>query len=240
MEGFFKKNLTAADYRAKAKENCDTQKDVLITIFLIYLIISIAVGVIDSVTGTTTQLPDGTTEKSTWFQSLFTLFCGGAFAFSFAEISKKVYLKIDVKNDDLFYGFKQFGRSFVVNLLQSIYLALWMLLFIIPGIVKACSYAMTVFIANDNKELSANECITKSRQMMDGHKWEYFCLMMSYLGWLILCVLTLGILTLWVAPRINQASYLFYLRVSGIGERYEDSLEAAASENEDMDPFGNR
>lgn len=232
MESFFKRNLTAADYRKKAQENCDCQKNTLLTIFLIYLIISVVVGIIDSLTGTTTQLPDGTVEKSTWFQSVFTLICGGAFAFSFAEISKKVYLKIDAKTEDLFYGFKMFGRAFVVNLLQSLYIALWMLLFIIPGLVKACSYAMTVFIANDNKELSANECITKSREMMNGHKWEYFCLMLSYLGWLILCVLTLGILTLWVAPRINQASYLFYLKVSGIGERFEDSLEEALSGEE--------
>lgn len=240
MDNFFKRNLTSADYRRKAQENCDKQKNALIIIFLIYLVISIVVGIVDSLTGKTIILEDGTVEKTTWFQSIFTLLTGGAFAFSFAEISKKVYLKIDVKNEDLAYGFKDFARSFKLYILQSLYIALWTLLFIIPGIVKSISYSMAVFIANDHKELTATECIDKSKEMMNGHKMEYFSLVLSYLGWLILCVLTLGILTLWVTPRMNQATYLFYLKVSGIGQKYEDSLNEATQENDDMDPFGNR
>ena len=230
MERFFNKNLKALDYRIKAKEYCQKQDSKLTSIFAIYFVITVVVLVLDSVTGKTTVYPDGTVVKETWFQSIFTLITGGAFALSLAEISKKVYLDIELKTEDLFHGFKEFGRSISVYLLQSLYIALWSLLLIVPGIIKACSYSMTMCIANDNKELSAKECIAKSTEMMDGHKWEYFCLVCSYIGWLLLCVLTFGILSIWVLPKMQQAIYLFYLKVSGIGERIEDELENGSSE----------
>jgi uncharacterized membrane protein len=68
-----------------------------------------------------------------------------------------------------------------------------------------------MYIANDNPNLSANECITRSKELMQGNKFKLFKLLLSYFGWILLCGLTLGILSLWVIPRINQAIYLFYL-----------------------------
>ena len=96
------------------------------------------------------------------------------------------------------------------------------MLFIIPGLIKTYSYAMALYIQNDNPNKPINECITESRRMMDGNKWKLFCLEFSYIGWFILCVFTCGILTLWVAPKYNYARYLFYLKVSGKG--YKDEL----------------
>ena len=90
---------------------------------------------------------------------------------------------------------------------------------------------MATFIALDNPSMGYNECIRRSREMMDGHKWELFCLIFSYIGWMILCVLTLGILYFWVAPRMQQAQFLFYLKVSGIGHRVE--FEKAKNFEED-------
>ncbi|MRA64116.1 DUF975 family protein, partial [Bacillus thuringiensis] len=67
----------------------------------------------------------------------------------------------------------RFLKSFLLYLLVNLYLFLWMLLFIIPGIIKSFSYSMTYFIINDHPEYSLNEAITESRRMMDGHKMEY-------------------------------------------------------------------
>lgn len=240
MDNFFKRDLRAVDYRMKAKENCDKQKDRLMVIFLIYLIVSIVVGIIDNATGSSVVLEDGTVQTTTWFSTVFSLITGGALILSFAEISKKVYLQNDVRNDDLLHGFKDFARSIKLYVLQSLYIALWTILLIVPGIVKAISYSMAFYIANDKKEFTAKECIDKSRQIMDGHKWEYFCLMLSYTGWILLSVLTFGVLLLWVGPRINQASYLFYLKVSGIGEKFEDALNETNAEEDNSSPFGNR
>jgi uncharacterized membrane protein len=218
MDNFFQKTPTAKEYRERASVECNRSKKVLTTIFIIYLLIMLAVQIVNGVTGTTTEV-NGVEQKSTWFASLFDFFVVAAFGFSFAEISRKVHYEEELKNSDLFSGFKKYGRAFLLDLLQSIFVFLWSLLLIIPGIIKAFAYSMSVFVANENPELTLRECLKKSEKMMVGHKWEYFCLMFSYIGWILLSCLTLGILFIWVLPKMNQASYLFYLKVSGIGEQ---------------------
>ena len=105
---------------------------------------------------------------------------------------------------------KDYGRAIEVPLLVNVYTFLWTLLFIIPGIVKSYSYAMAIYISKDKPELSAEECIQESRRMMSGHKGKLFLLDLSYIGWGILCILTCGILSLWVAPKMQTAHTLFY------------------------------
>lgn len=177
----------------------------------------ILVFIIDSFTVLTFFFSDGTEIHSNWFRSLFDLIFGGVLMTGLIEISKKAYYKFEIKNRDLFYGLKNFVKSFLVYFLISLYTTLWTLLLIVPGIIKMISYSLALYVANDNPFMSANECITKSRQLMDGHKWKYCKLILSYFGWLLLSVLTFGILLIWVLPRINQATYLFYLEVSGMG-----------------------
>lgn len=108
------------------------------------------------------------------------------------------------------FNAKDYGRSLEVPFLTSVYVFLWMLLFIIPGIVKSYSYAMAFYISKDKPELSAEECIHESRIMMAGHKGKLFLLDLSYIGWLLLCILTCGILSLWVKPKMSAAHALFY------------------------------
>ncbi len=111
---------------------------------------------------------------------------------------------------DLFSQFFNFGGGFCLRLLTSIYTALWTLLLIIPGIIKAYSYAMAPYIMAEHPELSANECITKSRKMMDGYKFKLFCLDLSFIGWAILCIFTLGIGALFLSPYTEAARAAFY------------------------------
>lgn len=118
------------------------------------------------------------------------------------------------EDDDLvtrpFQAFKNYGRYLGTSLLTALFAFLWCLLLIIPGIVKAYSYAMTSFIMVDHPELDADDCIEKSKAMMKGHKLDLFLLDLSYIGWGLLCVLTLGILTLWIAPWNICAHVKFY------------------------------
>ena len=141
----------------------------------------------------------------------------GPFAFSLAYISKNVFTGIEPKIKDLFVGIEKFTKTFVIQLLRIIFIILWGLLLVIPGIIKFFSYSMSYFIAIDKPNLTPMECIKESQNMMSGHKWEFFCLLFSYVGWLFLSILTFGVLLLWVTPRIQQATYLFYLQVSGLG-----------------------
>lgn len=118
------------------------------------------------------------------------------------------------------YG--DFSRSLAVSVLQAVFNFLWCLLLIIPGIIKMYSYAMTYYIAEDYPELDANKCIDKSKEMMDGYKFDLFLLHLSFLGWALLCILTLGIGALWLRPYIATSEVVFYERlkeIKGIGKK---------------------
>ena len=107
-------------------------------------------------------------------------------------------------------------------LLVQIYIMLWTLLFYIPGIVKSYSYAMTPYILLDKPELSATDAITESRKMMNGHKMELFILDLSFIGWILLSLLTCGILFLYVAPYMQAARAEFYRTLKGDDEPKAD------------------
>lgn len=115
----------------------------------------------------------------------------------------------------LFGYFKHWKTTAAASFLQGLYVFLWSLLFIIPGIVAGYSYAMTNYILAENPELTASEAIEQSKQMMTGNRWRLFCLQFSFIGWSILCALTLGIGNLWLRPYEQAATAAFYREVSG-------------------------
>lgn len=103
-----------------------------------------------------------------------------------------------------------FKRLFCTLGLKYIYTYLWTLLFIIPGIIKGYSYALTEYILEDDKEIENNAAIEKSMAMMEGHKMELFLLDLSFIGWYLLAMLTFGIGLLWVTPYQYTARAAFY------------------------------
>lgn len=111
---------------------------------------------------------------------------------------------------DQFNVFGKYGRYLGVSLLYTLYVLLWSLLLIVPGIVKSYSYAMTPYIVHDRPDLDADDCIHESRMMMKGYKWKLFCMDLSFIGWAILCCLTLGIGFLWLQPYIEASHAKFY------------------------------
>lgn len=116
--------------------------------------------------------------------------------------------------DDLFSQFHRFGDGFVLNFLTGLYTALWSLLFVIPGIIAAYRYAMAPFILAEHPDMSASDAIRESCALMDGHKWELFCLGFSFIGWILLSVFTLGIGYLWLNPYMNASYAAFYREIS--------------------------
>jgi uncharacterized membrane protein len=125
--------------------------------------------------------------------------------------------------DSFFKGFTEYlGTKLVSMLLVGIYTFFWTILFYIPGIVKTYSYAMTPYILLDKPELSANEAITDSRMMMRGHKMELFLLDLSFIGWILLSILTFGILFIYVVPYMQAARAEFYRTLKGENEPKAD------------------
>lgn len=130
--------------------------------------------------------------------------------YGYAIVMLNVFRGDEVNIGGLFDGFSDFGRIVGTKLLQAIYTFLWMLLLIIPGIVKSYSYAMTDYILKDYPELSNNAAIEKSMAMMDGRKMKLFLLDLSFIGWAILCLFTLGIGLFFLQPYVQAAHAAFY------------------------------
>jgi uncharacterized membrane protein len=103
-----------------------------------------------------------------------------------------------------------YWRKMLGMLLMYVLTMLWSLLFIIPGIVKGFAYAMTPYILEEHPEMTANSAIDRSVAMMKGHKFDLFYLYLSFIGWYILGILTLGIGYLWLAPYVQTSVAAFY------------------------------
>lgn len=118
----------------------------------------------------------------------------------------------------LFDGYRDsWMRIFTTYLLVEIYTFLWMLLLVVPGIIKALSYSQTFFIMKDNPELSNNAAIEQSMRMMEGHKMELFMLYLSFIGWGILAILTFGIGFLFLVPYVYTTMAHFYEQLKAEG-----------------------
>ena len=110
----------------------------------------------------------------------------------------------------LFSGFKRFGTSFAAYLLRIIFIILWALLLIIPGIIAYLRYSQTFYILSEDENIGPLEAISKSKEMMVGNNWKLFCLYFRFIGWFILCIVTLGFAGLYVGPYFSQSRTNFY------------------------------
>lgn len=105
---------------------------------------------------------------------------------------------------------KLYIKTIGLYLLVLIYTMLWTFLLIVPGIIKGIAYSQSIYILRDNPGIVINDAITQSRKLMDGYKGKYFLLNLSFIGWGALCILTLGIGFIWLAPYISSSLASFY------------------------------
>ena len=127
----------------------------------------------------------------------------------------------DFEIAQLFSGFKEaFGKCIVLYILKNLFVFLWSLLFIIPGIVKLYAYRLAFYLLHDNN-IDTLQAIKLSDQIMKGNKWRLFCLDFSYLGWFLLSLLTFGILFFWVIPKHELATFEFYRELTKTDEHDE-------------------
>ena len=145
--------------------------------------------------------------------SLASLVITGPLALGLVWFSIDLAKNNETKIEVIFDGFKEFTKASGAYLLMILYIIGWTFLFIIPGIIKAISYSQTFYILSDDTSIGSEEAIQKSMQMMDGHKLQYFLLGLSFIGWMLLCLLTLGIGFLWLIPYIQVTYAKFYLNL---------------------------
>lgn len=131
-------------------------------------------------------------------------------AYGFTVILLNVVRGGDVQFDTLGEGFKDYGRILGTMLLVSVFQFLWTLLLIVPGVIKGYSYAMTPYLLKDHPELKFNAAIDESMRLMSGNKMRLFLLDLSFIGWVLVGIVTLGIGLLWIVPYMQAARAAFY------------------------------
>lgn len=152
---------------------------------------------------------------------LVSLIIGGPMTLGISYFALAISRNQEARFEQLFKGFNNFGTALGAYLLMAIFVILWMLLLIIPGIIAAISYAMTFYIIADNPSIQVMDAIDKSKKMMYGYKWKFFCLNLRFLGWAILCLFTLGIGFLWLIPYMEISFAKFYDDIKGSQEAEE-------------------
>lgn len=118
---------------------------------------------------------------------------------------------------NLLDGFGMFGRIILLNILTNLFVMLWSLLFVIPGIIAAYRYRMALYLLLDHPEMSVMQCIRESKRMMKGHKGELFVMDLSFLGWAILeSIPVFGYaVQVWTTPYISMSYVLYYEALRG-------------------------
>ncbi len=186
-----------------ARESLKGKWGVAILTFLIYILLT-------STTGTARSHGSMLT-----FSSALTLIIGGPLALGAAIFSLSISRGKEARLEQIFLGFNNFSTALITYLLLILYVLLWTLLLIIPGIIAALGYSMTFYILSDDPLIKPQDALKKSKSMMDGYKLKlfYLCLRFFLLG--LLCILTLGIGFLWLIPFIHVTMAKFYDDIKG-------------------------
>ena len=150
-----------------------------------------------------------------WIGLVVMFLATGALQFGLARVMTNCARNREWGIGQVFSAFSEnaFGKTLLLNIVHSIFLFLWSLLFLIPGLIKSYSYALIYYLQQEpeNVHKEPTELITESRIWMNGYKWKLFCLDLSFIGWYLLGALCLGIGTLFVVPYHQMARTNFYL-----------------------------
>ncbi len=149
------------------------------------------------------------------------------FALSLIQINIAVLAGRDAKLEEIFSGFKNWWGAIKVYFFQGLFTSLWSLIFVIPGIVKACAYSQAMYIMGLDKSKGALQCLRESEQLMKGHKMRFFMLQLSFIGWWLLVGITFGIAAIWVVPYYNATMATFYIDIM---PSTSDDSDASASQ----------
>ena len=157
---------------------------------------------------------------------LISLIIGGPLTLGYVSIILLISRNQEPAFELLLSGFKRFGVALATYLLIIIFIILWLLLLIIPGVIACLRYSQTWYILSEDENIGPLDAIEKSKEMMVGNIWKLFCLYCRFIGWFILCIVTLGLAGLYVGP---------YFSVSG-AKFYEDLKSGILDEKIEPDP----
>lgn len=147
--------------------------------------------------------------------SIARLFIGSIVGIGYAKFNLDLVDNVTEARFATLFSYMRFWKvAIITRIVRTLYIVLWTLLFIIPGIIASYNYALTDYILAENPELTTKEALELSKKMMYGHRFRLFCLEFSFIGWAFLCVLSLGIGLIWLLPYTEAAKAAFYRDVS--------------------------
>jgi len=148
---------------------------------------------------------------------ILTFFVVGPLIVGYANASRVLY---ETGNIDMSQNLWNFSTVNYLHKVLGIFFStlkvvLWTLLLVVPGIIMAFAYALTPYILEENPEISAWDASTRSREMMQGHKFDLFYLYLSFIGWFLLSIITFGIGFIWLIPYAQTSVAAFYNDLKG-------------------------
>jgi uncharacterized membrane protein len=176
----------------KARESLEGKWDIAIGTFVVYLVLTFFVQLIP------------------FAGIIIGLFVNGPIAVGLVIFSLSLARNKKAKLEQIFEGFQDYSRAVEAYILLFAKVFVWTLLFIVPGVIAALSYAMTYYILVEDPKIGAMEAIKKSIRMMEGSKEKLFRLNLRFFGLGLLCILTLGIGFLWLIPYMHVTYAKFY------------------------------
>ncbi len=225
--------MTISEIKATARERLDgKKKNAAIVIILFALVTGLISSIINKIfPGKSVEIMSGVVIKqsstlASVIDYVVTLFFGLGLASYFMKITRGE----EATFDEVFSKGKLLPKAIVISILAGILIALGFVALIIPGIILAYAYSMITYIYLDNPDIGITDALKKSREMMKGHKFEFFCLGLSFIGWIILGIFTLGILYLWLVPYMNVAQVCFYESIKGNKEEKDERNAEPAKE----------
>ncbi len=204
--------MNRVELKTAAKQQIKGKIGVLFVIMLITGLISAALGAIVTV-GTVASF-----------------IVSAAFTLSMALIFLGLTTGKAPEVKDAFAGFNDLWSAIKVVFFVGLYTFLWSLLFVIPGIIKAISYSQAMYILAENPGMGAREAINRSKEMMEGHKMEYFVLQLSFILWYLLGSITCGIAMIYVIPYVNATNANFYNSIKPVEVSEAPVAEAPTAE----------
>lgn len=142
---------------------------------------------------------------------------GGALTYGFNSYFVNLTRNEPKEIGNLFDGFKdgRFVETLIAYILMMIIIVIGTLLLIVPGIIAAIALSQTFRIMKDDPSIKGIDALKKSHEMMTGHRMDYFILGLSFIGWALLCLLTVGLGFFVLAPYISTSTTLFYNDLAG-------------------------
>lgn len=215
--------LYARDFRARARQALKGKWGIAVAVCFVATLLTGGIGVTGTGGGSAETGYLSFSEHAAFISlltimagcGLVTLILGGAIQLGWCRFHIDLATGKEVKFADLFSQIHRLWAGFVMNFVVGLFVLLWSLLFIIPGIIAAFSYAMVPYLMAEFPELKVMDAIRESKRLMKGNKWRLFCLQMSFFGWAFLSVLSCGVGYLWLVPYMRAAEAVFYMDVTG-------------------------